>query len=77
MRYIHDPYGLRKPHLLVCRSVGCIKEDVSIHPYIKSVTDRNLDSWLNAQILLSHFSSKLPELLPNRGWTPFDQPWES
>jgi len=30
VRYIHDPCGLRKPQLLVCRGIGCIEEDVPI-----------------------------------------------
>src|SRR6266851_1716354 len=66
MQIYTPPSPLVQATLQFRGGVRRLKEDVSVHTHIEPIADRNVDGWLNAQILARDFRTELPELLANR-----------
>src|SRR5260370_35066826 len=49
-----------------CGDVRRLKEDSSVHTHLEAIADRNLDGWLDAQILPGDLRPQLAELLADR-----------
>ena len=66
MQIYTPPSPVVQAALQFCGDVRRLKEDVSVHTHIEAIADRNLDGWLDAQILAGDFRPKLAELLAKR-----------
>ena len=66
MQIYTPPSPVVQAALQFCGDVRRLKEDVSVHTHIKTIANRNLDGWLDAQVLPGDFRPQLAELLTNR-----------
>jgi len=66
MQIYTPPSPLVQATLQFCGDVRRLKEDVPVHTHIETIADRNLDGWLDAQILAGDFRPQLAELLAQR-----------
>ena len=66
MQIYTPPSPVVQAVLQFCGDVRRLKEEVSVHTHIEAIADRNLDGWLDAQILPSDLRPQLAELLADR-----------
>jgi hypothetical protein len=66
MQIYTPPSPVVQAALQFCGDVRRLKEDVSVHTHIEPIADRNLDGWLDAQILPGNLRPQLAELLADR-----------